>query len=94
MCYLQVNVRLMMLDFTSALVAAAGSEELQQQVGMLKDGVDCFRFTPATPEGNLIAIVSVQCCLLTVAACMKVVTGHVCCCNDTWRQACTAVQAY
>jgi hypothetical protein len=29
-----------MLDFTSALVAAAGSEELQQQVGMLKDGAD------------------------------------------------------
>lgn len=28
----QVNMRLVMLDFTSALVAAAGSEELQQQV--------------------------------------------------------------
>lgn len=29
---LQMNIRLAMLDFTSALVAAAGSEELQQQV--------------------------------------------------------------
>jgi hypothetical protein len=28
----QVNIRLVMLDFTSALVAAAGSEDLQQQV--------------------------------------------------------------
>lgn len=28
----QVNMRLVMLEFTSALVAAAGSEELQQQV--------------------------------------------------------------
>jgi hypothetical protein len=46
MCFYfcQVNVRLVMLDFTSALVAAAGSEELQQQVGMLKDGADSVQW--------------------------------------------------
>ena len=46
--WLQVNIRLVMLDFTSSLVAAAGSEELQQQVG--STGLGCAHSQAVAPQ--------------------------------------------